>query len=114
MKSSWVTVKEKLESALAQHGAIGKFTERTGIHRATLGNWLRGDSMPPLDALDRIADALATTPADLLSDGADPIPADILAKLRRRTPAEMAAIRATLDAFEAAHEVSEKASNNAG
>jgi predicted transcriptional regulator/DNA-binding XRE family transcriptional regulator len=38
-----------------------------GVSRATLYSWLRGDTVPDLDTMTRLADALGLTPSELLA-----------------------------------------------
>jgi transcriptional regulator with XRE-family HTH domain len=59
-------LRRKLNEALSAHGAIGAFCKKTGVSRGTAENWRDGKTVPSVDQLGIIAEALGTTPQTLL------------------------------------------------
>lgn len=87
---------------------MSDLARKSGVSRPTLDKWLSGESTPTLDYLDKIAEALDTTPAALLAEDQGPLPASMLARLARCDEHEIAAIQATLAIFDRAAERSAK------
>jgi CBS domain-containing protein/transcriptional regulator with XRE-family HTH domain len=58
-----------------------------GVSRATLYSWLRGDTVPDLDTMSRLADALGLMPSELLALVGEREPADAMALEVRALPA---------------------------
>jgi CBS domain-containing protein len=48
-------------------GGMSSLAKTIGVSRATLYSWLRGDTVPDLDAMSRLADALGLMPSELLA-----------------------------------------------
>jgi predicted transcriptional regulator/DNA-binding XRE family transcriptional regulator len=46
---------------------MSSLAKTIGVSRATLYSWLRGDTVPDLDTMSRLADALGLTPSELLA-----------------------------------------------
>lgn len=86
MGKSGQTLVKCLNNYLAQHGAVSDFVRKTGFSRKAVDTWLAGTSFPSVDSLDRIAEGLGITPAELISDHAHSqedclrVAADFLAK----------------------------------
>lgn len=66
MASSRELLVKRLSGLFAQHGSASDFCRRTGIPRATLENWLKRGMAPDLDSLDKIAEGLGLTAAELI------------------------------------------------
>jgi CBS domain-containing protein len=67
---------------------MSSLAKTIGVSRATLYSWLRGDTVPDLDTMSRLADALGLTPSELLALVGEGDPMDAVAELpARSTPA---------------------------
>jgi transcriptional regulator with XRE-family HTH domain len=62
-------LKKRLSEAFDKHGAVADFCRKTGFSRGAAENWRQGTQVPTVDKLGPIAEALGTTPAELLSEG---------------------------------------------
>lgn len=60
------TFRNKLNSLLEPHGAIGEFSRKTGFSRTAIETWRDGETTPTLKYLDQIAEKLGKDPVDLL------------------------------------------------
>jgi predicted transcriptional regulator len=61
-------------------GGMSSLAKTVGVSRATLYSWLRGDTVPDLDTMSRLADALGLTPSELLAlvGNGDPVTLDAI------------------------------------
>jgi predicted transcriptional regulator len=62
-------------------GGISSLAKTIGVSRATLYSWLRGDTVPDLDTMSRLADALGLTPSELLALVGEGEPMDAVVEL---------------------------------
>jgi predicted transcriptional regulator/transcriptional regulator with XRE-family HTH domain len=60
-------------------GGMSSLAKAIGVSRATLYSWLRGDTVPDLDTMSRLADALGLTPSELLALVGEGEPMDAVA-----------------------------------
>jgi len=70
-----------IEKKVKPYGAASEFCRKTGISRTALEKWLKRQSIPTLNTLDKIAEAEALEPWQLIKpDGAEEISKDKYAR----------------------------------
>lgn len=62
-----MTLGEKIRALRKRRYSQEELAEIIGVHVNTIVRWERGDRNPTADKLKRLADALCTTPSELLS-----------------------------------------------
>lgn len=67
-KSAEIFLK-RFKEAMTPHGAVAEFCRKAGLSRTAVDNWLKG-GVPSIENIDKIADALGITPAELISEHA--------------------------------------------
>lgn len=91
--------REKLRSALSQYGAVSEFCRQTGIGRTAVDRWLKDEGGPSIESLDKIAEALGTTPDQLIKPPDDSIPLakrELLSVISQLNDREIAMLGATI------------------
>lgn len=92
--SSLTKLRSNIKAVMERDGVSqSALADRTGLSRPLLSNYLRGETSPGIDAIDRIAAALGVSVAHLFEAGSTPA-----AALRPPTDPEMLAF--VLDKFE--------------
>jgi transcriptional regulator with XRE-family HTH domain len=80
--------RSRLSKRLSERGAKSAFCRKTGISRSLLDQWIRGESVPGLDSLERVASGLDVTPWDLIKpEGSEPSHSPAIASLAAIIPA---------------------------
>lgn len=69
------TVIERIIATMDANGIkAAELSRRTGIDRSSIYHWLRGDYMPKMENVEKIADALGVTVSYLVGFSDDPHP----------------------------------------
>lgn len=90
MGKSLDLLKKRLNEALAPRGAVAEFCRVTGTGRSVVERWLAPDGGGPnIESLDKIAEALKTTPAELVGEPVPPREHDLAECARRVTAAAL-------------------------
>ncbi len=97
---------ERLGPAIKAAGMTqAEFARRLGKAPTEVNRWVKGETVPSLDALDQIAIALNTTVASLLRDDADQtisrIPPRLIQLLESASPGKLAALQKMMEEFDA-------------
>jgi predicted transcriptional regulator len=71
-----------------------------GVSRATLYSWLRGDTVPDLDTMSRLAGALGLTPSELLALVGESEPVDVMSPRQVRSMPAMREAPVTINAWD--------------
>jgi transcriptional regulator with XRE-family HTH domain len=66
--------KKRFADAMAPRGSRADFARKTGMSRTGIDAYISGESTPSIASLDRIADALDTTPQALIAPSEEPPP----------------------------------------
>ena len=69
------TVIERIIATMDANGIkAAELSRRTGIDRSSISHWLRGDYLPKMENVEKIADALGVTVSYLVGFSDDPHP----------------------------------------
>ena len=79
---------EKIRALRKRRYTQEELAEIIGVHLNTIVRWERGDRNPTADKLKRLADALCTTPSELLSSE-EIVPQDVVPKLKSEEKKEI-------------------------
>lgn len=55
-----------LAAALEKHGSVSELVRKTGLSRTAIDSWLRKETSPTLESLEKIAEALGKKPWELI------------------------------------------------
>ena len=78
VSKSWDLLRKRMNEKLAPHGAVSEFCRVTGFSRQGVDKWLGGETIPSMDKIDKIAEALGLQPWELIKpQGADSLVPDI-------------------------------------
>lgn len=55
-----------LSVALEKHGSVSEIVRKTGLSRTAIDSWLRRETSPTLESLEKIADAIGKKPWELI------------------------------------------------
>jgi predicted transcriptional regulator/transcriptional regulator with XRE-family HTH domain len=83
-------------------GGMSSLAKTIGVSRATLYSWLRGDTVPDLDTMSRLADALGLTPSELLALVGEGEPIDAVSELPMRSMLALPEDPLTMNAWDPA------------
>jgi predicted transcriptional regulator len=81
-------------------GGMSSLAKTIGVSRATLYSWLRGDTVPDLDTMSRLADALGLTPSELLALVGEGEPMDDVSPSLARSMPAMREAPVTMNAWD--------------
>ena len=87
MPNSAQNFRKWLKGFCDSSGGVSQVARETGINRSLLDKYLRGDSVPGLEQLDRLASAMAHHPAELIVDPEQKISVVALLEIRKHIEA---------------------------